>query len=99
MIVESGSEAAGGLAVGLSGLWIALGMFLKNKTPINPDWIPLILLILAIPTYIIATWPVDFNSVVMAVGSALSAVGLYEGTKSTKAASQQGTLRTTNNPQ
>lgn len=95
MIVESGTVEAGGLAVGLSGTLVMLGAFLKNKTPINPDWIPMILLIVAIPTYIGLTWPVDFNGAVMAVGSALSAVGMYEATRGTKAATKQGTIRET----
>jgi integral membrane sensor domain MASE1 len=93
MIAESGTPAAGVSAVTLSGILVTLGVFLKNRTPLNPDWIPLILVIIAIPVFIVWTWPVDFNGCVMAVGSALSAVGLYESTKSTAAAKKQGTLR------
>ena len=59
-----------------------IGTFLKHQTPINHNWIPTILVVIAIPSYIAMTWPVDFNAVVMAVGSALSAVGMYSSAKS-----------------
>ena len=74
--------------MGLSGILLAFGVFLKNKTPINTEWIPMILLVIAVPVYLAASWPVDWNSGIMAVGSALSAVGAYELTRSTKNATQ-----------
>lgn len=86
MILESGSEAAGGLAVGLSGVLVMLGAFLKNNTPIDNNWIPLILLVVAVPTYVAMVWPVDFNGAVMAVGAALSAVGMHNSARATTAA-------------
>lgn len=94
MLVDSGSPASGGLAIGLSGTLITLGFFIKNNTPINDDWIPMILLLIAIPGYIIMVWPVDFLGVVMAVGSALSAVGAWELNKRTNVAQKTGHLMT-----
>jgi len=93
MIAESGSAGGAGIAVTLSGVLVMIGVFLKNQTPLNDDWIPLVLVCLAIPSYLVAVWPPDFNAAVMAVGSAFSAVGLYSATKSTAAAKKQGTLR------
>lgn len=86
MIGDNAIVDAGGLAVGLSGILVMLGAFLKNNTPIDNNWIPLILLVVAIPTYLAMTWPVDLNGAIMAVGAALSAVGMHNGTRSTIAA-------------
>ena len=82
MIAESGSDAAAATAVGLSGTLLLIGTFLKNKTPINSEWIPLILIGLAVPSYIIMVWPVNFLGIVMAVGAAFSAVGMHSSAKS-----------------
>ena len=84
MILESGTTEAAGVAVGLSGLLLTFGVFLKNRTPINTEWIPMILLVIAVPVYTALSWPLSWESGIMAVGSALSAVGAFELTRSTK---------------
>lgn len=90
-MIESDTALGGGTAVGLAGLLMMLGAFLKHRVPgLNSDWIPVILLVVAIPVYISLTWPPNLNSIIMAVGSALSAVGMYEATKSTATAAKGG---------
>lgn len=75
-------------AAGLSGILIALGMFLKHQTPLknHADWIPMILLVLGVGAFLTLSWPPTVNTVILAVGSALSAVGTYSTTKHTNAA-------------
>lgn len=85
MLVESGTNEAAGAAMGLSGVLLMLGTFLKHNTPLNNDLIPMILLPVGIVAYCAMSWPLDFNGIVMAVGASLAAVGAYETTKSGKA--------------
>ena len=83
MLIESGTNGAAGAAMGLSSVLIMLGAFLKHQTPIDNNWIPLILLVVGTVAYSAMAWPLDLNGAVMAIGSALSAVGIHTGTRST----------------
>lgn len=90
-MIESDTALGGGTAAGLAGILMMLGGFLKHHVPgLNSDWIPVILLAIAVPTYIALTWPPTVLSVVMAFGAALSAVGMHSGTRSTVTGLQGG---------
>lgn len=86
MIAQQGTTGALGLAATLSGVLVALGLFLKHQTPLNPDWIPLVLLVLGMAAYLGSVWPPSVDSIITGLGVSLSAVGAYSGTKATTAA-------------
>lgn len=77
----------------VAALLIALGRYLKNGTPLRNEWIPSILLLVAVVATLGLTqgWG-EFRAWIAAIMAGLSAVGAHSGTRSTVAAVQNRTL-------
>ncbi len=71
----------------VSALLVALGAFLKNSTPLRNEWIPSVLLVVAIVATLGLTgaWT-SFSVWIQAIGAGLAAVGLHSGTVATMGA-------------
>lgn len=71
----------------VSALMVGLGAFLKSHTPLRNEWIPSILLVIAIVATLGLTngW-LSFEAWIKAIGAGLAAVGLHSGTVATREA-------------